>query len=67
MERVKYFDEYCFSCGCQINSWDKKLNKALAYKNPTCESCIAKEYDIEVGALRDKMEDFFGLRPCMGI
>lgn len=34
---------------------------------PVCESCIAKEYDMDVNAMRDRMEDFFGMRPCQGI
>ena len=41
--------------------------KTLAYKNPVCEDCIAKEYGMERERLRARMEDFFGLRPCQGI
>lgn len=47
--------------------WDARLSKTLAYKIPVCEKCIAKEYDMDVNALRDRMEDFFGMRPCQGI
>lgn len=65
--KVKWFDEYCNSCGAQINSWDKRLSKTLAYKKPCCEKCIAKEYDMDVDALRDKFENIFGMRPCVGI
>lgn len=67
MAQVKWLDENCNSCGKQINSWDKRISKALAYKYPCCEKCIAKEYDMEVDALRDKMENFFGIRPCIGL
>lgn len=67
MEKVKLLDKYCNCCEGQLNTWDAKLSKALAYKNPVCEKCIAKEYDMEVDALRNKMEDFFGIRPCIGI
>jgi hypothetical protein len=67
MERVKWLDKNCNSCGAQLNSWDARLSKALAYKYQVCEKCIAKEYDMEVDALRNKMEDFFGMRPCQGI
>lgn len=28
---------------------------------------LAKEYDIDTDNLRDRMEDFFGMRPCQGI
>lgn len=66
-ERVKWLDKYCNICGEQLNSWDARLSKTLAYKIPVCEKCIAKEYDMDVNALRDRMEDFFGMRPCQGI
>lgn len=65
--KVKWFDEYCNSCGAQINSWDKRLSKTLAYKNPVCEKCIAKEYDMEQPVLRDYFKNIFGMRPCQGL
>ncbi len=67
LQKVKWVDEYCHSCGEQLNSWDKRCSKALAYKNSVCEKCIAKEYDIEVDSLRSKLEYVFGMRPCMGL
>lgn len=66
-EKVKWLDETCNSCGGQINSWDKRLSKTLAYKSPVCEACIAKEYGMEIPALRGRMEEYFGERPCQGI
>lgn len=57
----------CNICGNELNSWDKRLSKTLAYKLPACESCIAREYDIDRDELRNRMEDFFGMRPCIGI
>ena len=60
-------DKNCNKCDTQLNTWDAKLSKALAYKLPICEKCIAKEYDLTVEELRDKMENFFGMRPCIGI
>lgn len=66
-EKVKWLDKYCNICGEQLNSWDARLSKTLAYKIPVCEKCIANEYDMGVNALRDRMEDFFGMRPCQGI
>lgn len=66
-DKVKLLDEYCHVCGEQLNSWDAKCSKALTYKNKVCEKCIAKEYDINTDAFRSYMEDFFGMRPCMGI
>lgn len=57
----------CNICDKELNSWDKRLSKTLAYKQPVCESCIAKEYDMDQDALRSRMEDIFGMRPCVGI
>ena len=67
MGTVKWLDENCNICGQRLNSWDARLSKALAYKNKVCEKCIAKEYDMDADALRDRMEEFFGMRPCQGI
>ena len=67
MGRAKWLDEDCNICESQLNSWDARLSKALAYKIPLCEKCIAKEYDMEPEALRDRMENYFGMRPCVGI
>jgi len=64
---AKRIEESCNICGQQLNSWDARLSKTLAYKIPVCEECIAKEYDVETDALRSRMEDFFGMRPCAGI
>ena len=65
--KVRWLDKSCNKCGEQLNSWDVRLSKTLAYKNPVCEKCIAEEYDMDVEALRDKMENFFGMRPCVGL
>lgn len=65
--KVKWLDEECNICNARLNSWDERLSKTLAYKIPVCEKCIAKEYDLEVDVLRDKMEGYFGIRPCVGI
>lgn len=65
--RGKKIDENCNSCGEQLNTWDARLSKALAYKYPVCEKCIAKEYDRDVEWLRSYFERVFGMRPCMGI
>lgn len=51
-KKGKKIDEYCNSCGEQLNTWDARISKALAYKYPVCEKCIAKEYDREVDELR---------------
>lgn len=67
MAKVKLLDEECNICSEQLNSWDARLSKTLAYKIPVCEKCIAKEYDMDVDALRTRMEDFYGMRPCQGI
>ena len=57
----------CASCDKKLNSWDKRCSKALGYKQPVCENCIAAEYDKTIDELRDVLEDFFGMRPCKGI
>lgn len=67
MANIKWLDEECNICGTRLNSWDARLSKTLAYKNKVCEKCIANEYDMEVDALRERMEDFFDMRPCQGI
>lgn len=67
MQKIRWLDTNCNICHAQINSWDARLSKTLAYKIPVCEKCIAKEYDMDVDALRERMEDFFGMRPCQGL
>lgn len=67
MSSVKWLDETCNVCNNRLNSWDVRLSKTLAYKIPVCEKCIAEEYDMDVDALRARMEDFFDIRPCQGI
>lgn len=67
MNKIKWLDKNCHSCGQQLNSWDMRLSKTLAYRFPVCEKCIAKEYDKEVDWLRDYFETAFGMRPCVGI
>lgn len=60
-------NEICNICGQKLNSWDCRLSKTLAYKEPICESCIAEEYDMTKEALRERMEEYFDIRPCIGI
>ena len=67
MAKLRWLDQDCNKCGNQLNSWDARLSKALAYKYACCESCIAGEYDLSAEELRDCMEDYFGMRPCQGI
>ena len=67
MKKLEWLDETCNNCDTRINSWDKRISKVLAYKYPCCESCIAKEYDMDIEALRDRMERYLGIRPCLGI
>lgn len=66
-DKVKWLDEYCNICGAQLNSWDARCSKALAYQKPICEKCMAKEYDRDVDSLRTYFENWFGMRPCLGI
>lgn len=58
---------FCHTCGKQLNSWDLRCSKALAYRHPNCEACIAQEYDKTPDELRAFMEGWFGMRPCMGL
>lgn len=66
-ETEKKVDRYCNICSKQLNTWDIRLSKTLAYKIPVCEGCIADEYGMDTNAFRERMEDFFGMRPCVGI
>lgn len=52
MKSLKWLDEACNNCGQQINSWDKRISKVLAYRYPCCEACIAREYDMDIDVLR---------------
>lgn len=67
MDKIRWLDEYCNICGKQINSWEKRCNKALAYQKPTCEECMAKEYGKTASEFRYIIENHFGMRPCMGL
>ena len=66
-QKLRWLDENCNCCGKQINNWDKRISKTLAYQYACCEHCIAKEYDIDVEAFRHRMENYFGMRPCLGL
>jgi len=67
MANKRLLDIECNICSRQLNSWDARLSKTLAYKIPVCETCIAAEYDMDVEALRNRMENYFDIRPCQGI
>lgn len=64
---VKHTGQHCHSCGKELTSWDIRCSTALGYKNPVCEKCIAKEYDMTIDEVRVRLEDFFGMRPCQGL
>ena len=65
---LHWYEEICCPvCGERVNSWDKRISRALGYKAFVCEGCIAKEYGVTVEELRDTMENHFGLVPCPGI
>ena len=66
-QKVRWLDQDCNKCGRQLNSWDARVSKTLAYKYACCESCIAEEYGMSAEALRKRMEDYFGMRPCQGL
>lgn len=65
--KLIWLDEYCEYCGEQINSWDKRIGKAMVFQFPICEQCIADEYGMTVDYLRSRMLDRFGMRPCEGL
>lgn len=68
MEKLHWLDISCPVCGQRLNSWDVRCSKAVGYlKYQVCEKCLCKEYDMEVSTFRFYMEDYFGMRPCMGI
>lgn len=59
-------DEICHKCNELMNSWDKRLTKTFKVYN-TCEKCFCKIYDMDQDVFRNRMEDFFDMRPCKGI
>ena len=67
MNGTKHTGKYCNNCNHELTSWDLRCSKALAYKTPVCEACIAKEYDKTVDELRGTLENYFGERPCQGL
>lgn len=67
MPTLQWLDDECNCCSRQLNSWDARLSRALAYRFPVCETCIAKEYDMDVTAIRIYFEEVFGMRPCIGL
>lgn len=67
MKGEKHTGKFCNVCSRELTSWDLRCSKALGYKSPLCEGCISKEYDKTVEELRLVLEDFFGMRPCMGV
>ena len=67
MKAEKRTGQFCNACDNELTSWDLRCSKAIAYKNPICEACIAREYDKTTEELRDIMEDHFGMRPCQGL
>ena len=64
MQKVRWLDQDCNKCGEQLNSWDARLSKPWRTNTRCCESCIAGEYDMSAERLRDRMENYFGMRPC---
>ncbi len=64
--KVKWLDEYRHMCSEQMNSWDMRLTRTFKIKN-TCEKCFCEIYDMDRQDFRDKMEDFWGIRPCQGL
>ena len=66
-DKLRWLDKNCHVCGCQLNSWDERISKALQYRNTVCEKCVAKEYGYTVEQVRETMEEWFDIRPCMGL
>lgn len=66
-KNVKWFSDPCPMCGGKLNSWDKRVSRALGYKIPICEACIGKEYGKTVEEIRGVMKDYFGMLPCRGL
>lgn len=67
MKGVKHTGRYCHNCGIELTSWDLRCSKALAYKHPVCEKCIADEYEKTIEEVRDIFEQYFDMRPCQGL
>lgn len=68
MDKVRWLGMACLLCGRELNSWDVRCAKAVGYlKYQVCERCLCKEYDMEIDVFRDRMEAYFGIRPCRGL
>lgn len=67
MEKARLIGKYCEYCGDELNTWDDRVRKALAFDFDICENCIAEEYQINIDYLRKVMSDRFGAHPCEGI
>ena len=63
---MKGNDRECHKCGRKMNTWDIRLTKAFKSYD-TCEQCFCDIYDMDKDAFRNRMENYFGMRPCMGI
>ena len=67
-KKVIWYDHIlCPVCGERTNSWEKRVSRALGYRQIVCETCIASEYSVRVEDLRTTMREHFGLIPCPGI
>ena len=56
----------CHKGGKKMNTWDARLTKTFKTFD-TCEQCFCDIYDMDKGAFRNRMEDYFGMRPCKGM
>ncbi len=67
-ERIRMAEiKKCRLCSKNLNSWDKRLSRTFAYKFPLCEDCIAEEYGMEKEYFRNRMEEIYDMRPCVGL
>jgi hypothetical protein len=65
LKKLEYLGEYCPICGAELTTWDAKCSHKLQYIKMLCERCISDEYDITIESFRAKMEDAFGIKPCV--
>ena len=41
MNKARLIGKYCEYCGQELNTWDDRVRKALAFDFDICENCIA--------------------------
>ncbi|MDR1094328.1 MAG: hypothetical protein LBL66_09305 [Clostridiales bacterium] len=66
-EKTPESGRFCVKCGGEVNGFELRCNRTLSFKEPTCEACMCKAYDISREYFRQSMEARFEITPCIGL